>query len=415
MKVAGRLHLDAFLISRCWSRIRPASRRSVELGRVIVIAPPASGNIGDEAMVHAVGQRIGPRMRLVVTGETIRADHPDMDSVHLPDLVYPRRLSAFIRANRDLARLVEAGDAVAVLGADMMDGGYSPGAARRRWAIVGQAGRAGHDARVLGFSWNGRAPRSVKRAARRAAKHHAQLLARDPVSLRRLQRDSITTATAAADVVFSRAGMPGEMHTSELDRIAGVAAGASFAIVNASALVARKVDRHVEHYVRIIECLNARGLHCVLLPHVIRSSGNDLEECERIARAVGHAGLSIVKEQLDPETVRLLARRADVVVSGRMHLAVMALGELTPAVTIGTQGKVEGLMELIGRPSLCIAPSESLGDDVIHEVESVLAEPARIRTQLKLNIPDIRRLAERNFLGLGIADAATMEIQKVGD
>ena len=36
--------------------------------------------------------------------------------------------------------------------------------------------------------------------------------------------------------------------------------------------------------------------------------------------------------------------------TGRMHLAVMALLAGTPPITVATQGKVEGLMRLFGSP-----------------------------------------------------------------
>ena len=180
------------------------------------------------------------------------------------------------------------------------------------------------------------------------------------------------------------------------------------AIVNVSALVGRGLDQTVE-YRAVIDHLLDTGYRVVLLPHVSRPNSDDIASCERVYDAVSEgrtdsSRLLLVLHLLPPATIRGLTALADLVVTGRMHLAIMALGNGVPAITLATQGKVEGLMQLIGIPQLCVEPREGMAARVIEVIEMVRSD-ASVAARLKDELPRIRTLARRNLDGLATESA----------
>ena len=74
--------------------------------------------------------------------------------------------------------------------------------------------------------------------------------------------------------------------------------------------------------------------------------------------------LPYVDVQLSPAEVRGLAAGAQVVITGRMHLAIMSMSSGVPAITFSTHGKVSGLMRLFGVDELCVEPGEDMADRI---------------------------------------------------
>jgi polysaccharide pyruvyl transferase WcaK-like protein len=94
--------------------------------------------------------------------------------------------------------------------------------------------------------------------------------------------------------------------------------------------------------------------------------------------------------------MRGLAARAALTVTGRMHLAVMSLMHAVPAITLASQGKVEGLMQLFSTPELCVVAGPGFATAVIEVVDRVLPEDSAARQSLRRALPDVVALAKRN-------------------
>jgi polysaccharide pyruvyl transferase WcaK-like protein len=98
-----------------------------------------------------------------------------------------------------------------------------------------------------------------------------------------------------------------------------------------------------------------------------------------------------------PAEAKRLAGLVDLVVTGRMHLAIAAMGMGTPAIGISYQGKFEGLWQLFG-----------LTDYVVDArvLDSGQLEKLCVRALLHLDeltrcvvarLPEVLELARRNF------------------
>lgn len=363
----------------------------------VLIAPPGAGNIGDQAMVEAF-LAAADRMIVVVARNVDDFTLPDDLSDHarivaLPDLFYGQGA----RHRDDLRRLgglISDAATVSIVGADIMDGVYVLRSSLRRSAVAAASAAAGVDTTVLGFSWNAAAPRPAWRALRAAGAAGARLALRDPASAARVREAGVAGVVETADIVFTDDRVDDVRAVDVLQGFSG-----PFALVNASGLIARSVHQ-VPEYARIVGYLRARGLHVVLIPHVLRSSADDLTACRAVRDAVGAEDVTLVERALSPSTIRALGARASLTVTGRMHLAIMSLSQGTPAITLATQGKVEGLVRLFDWPELCVAPRAGMADDLVRVAKVALDAPSA-RTRVVAGADRARSMAAVNVSRIG--------------
>lgn len=384
--------------------VRRARRRgaSHDAGPLhVVLAAPGEGNIGDQALLEALLERTSlPVLLCVPLGQ--RPSLPDHLASRVELLDAPHLLYGSGEQHRTSVRIFGAALArathLSVVGADVMDGGYSLPASVRRASFATAAARAGVDARVIGFSWKASPRPAAVRELRRAGRCGVRLLARDPLSADRLERDGVRGVTRVADVVFAARSVDTSAADRLLDRVA-----APVALVNASGLIARGPDL-TDDYAVLVRALRSRGLHVVLLPHVLRAGTDDLAACRRVAERLAPGEAQLVEELLTPAQVRGLAQRAAVTVTGRMHLSVMSMMAGVPAVTLATQGKVEGLVQLFGVPELAVDPVGEFSARVVPLVDAALPADSPLRASVREALPRVEALAELNLVGLRLVD-----------
>lgn len=375
-------------------RLRGARRPG---GRALLIAPPGAGNIGDAALVGAFLENVGGPITVITRypGDLrIPAEHADrVELVALGSLLYGG-LPSFVRDLRRFRAMLPGAASVSIVGADIMDGAYNFRASTSRALVARSAALAGVDTRVLGFSWNGSAHPAALAQLREADRAGATLYLRDPLSVERARRDGLD-ARPSADIVFSARSVDPARAEAEL---AALDTGVGVAIVNVSGLI--DTDQ-TEAYVEIIGGLRARGLAVVLLPHVIKRGPDDLAACRRVYAALPDTtGVAFLEEVLTPAEVRGFTERATVTVTGRMHLAIMSLMKGVPAITLATQGKVEGLMALVELPYLCVEPGAGLAQRVGEALERVLADRDAVSAAVLAKLPAVEALSAENFAGL---------------
>ena len=360
----------------------------------VLLAPAGGGNIGDQALVEAFIENADGRITVVSRRATdyLLPDGPRVRLLPLFSLVYGD-LVGHVRDVRVLARTLRTATSFSVVGADVMDGGYGFRASTNRANLARRVAQIGIDSRILGFSWNAAPHPSALAAVRSAARSGVDTIIRDPRSAERARADGIAPVVDGADIVFLARSVDDASAAEWADSVAS-----PLALVNFSGLV--PAGAGLQPYVDVVLALRARGHGVLLVPHVSRPGADDLPLCRAVAdRFADDHDVVLVDRLLTPAAIRGLAGRARVTVTGRMHLAVMSLMHGTPAVTVATQGKVEGLMELVGTPGLCVAAS-----DVTGSLARVAAETADAADELSARIssrlPSVRALAARNLTGL---------------
>jgi polysaccharide pyruvyl transferase WcaK-like protein len=365
----------------------------------VLIAPSGRGNIGDQAMFDAFMANVDGRIAAVF-GRSAALDVAESDrartSVHvMPRLIRGMPVARFADVYR-FGRLIRDAERLYIPGADTIDGGH-PHASLARLNLAHLAHVAGIPSAIQGFSWAPDVPRSIVSSIRRLS-GKTTLFPRDPLALRRLRASGVTESTQAADLVFSYdriepCDSPIELH---LERLTD--AGIPFVLVNASGMIARRMDLR-DDYGHVIRHLHELGLAVVFLPHVLRDGDDDLIECAALYQQHGASVDLLVDQKLSPAQVKGLAARAFMSITGRMHLAIMSLSHTTPVLTMATVGKVEGLYELFGLARLVVDPRPGCAEDIIAKVDDVCAHRAAIASQIEAALPGIRSLSRRNFGG----------------
>ncbi len=369
----------------------------------LLLAAPGGGNMGDQALLEALLENIGGLLTLVVPDreglELPEAFRRRVEVLEIPHLVYgtgAEHRAAVARFGRALAEAAH----LSVVGADVMDGRYSLPASVRRSTLATAAARAGVDTRIIGFSWSDRPRVAARRSLAAAARSGVHLLLRDPISADRARRDGIRPVEDAADVVFAARTVDGSAADTLLRGVSK-----PVALVNVSGLLAARFDQ-TEDYLAIVEHLLRRGLHVVVLAHVARTDGGDQAACAAVMTRLGRReDVSSLPTVLPPAQVRGLTARAAITVTGRMHLAVMSLMNGVPALTLASQGKVEGLMQLFGTPQLRIEAAPGFSADVIEVIDQVLPGDSAARASIGRALPGVVSLAGRNTAGLAAPGA----------
>lgn len=391
-RLAGH-HRWLFACDRLLFAVLPIRRGQGECS--LLIAPPGAGNIGDQAMVEAFLENTpGPVVIVVRDAGDVSVPPTERERttvVVLPGLVYgalPFRLT-------DVARfrgLLRRARSVSVVGADIMDGCYNPNASANRANLAYLACKQGLDVNVLGFSWNVVAHEDALAAIKRAAAAGVRLLLRDPLSASRLHDSGVTQLVETADTVFAAKTIDHGAAATLLEDIGQM----PFALVNASGLTERKFGQ-LHEYRTVVTGLIERGLRVILIPHVSRPGGDDMVICRAIADAVDDPRVTLVDRLLPPATIRAVASKATLTVTGRMHLSIMSLYSATPAITLASHGKVEGLMQLFGCDYLCIEPAPGFGLEVLRVADTLLGHHDEIQEMLQERLPHVVRRAGLNF------------------
>ncbi|MBC7518020.1 MAG: oligosaccharide flippase family protein [Microbacteriaceae bacterium] len=378
----------------------------------LLIAPPGEGNIGDQSMVESFLENTTGRVIVLVRRVNdirIPPSHATRSQLlALPALIYGTGSSH----RHDIiayAALVRKALSVTVVGADIMDGVYSTRGSVRRSQLAALASMSGVYSQILGFSWNARPHRGALISLRRADRAGTRLLLRDPVSAARARANGLAGVTEVADAVFSATTVATTILAETIAECVGETRP-RYVVINVSGMTSRSMDQTTE-YATVIRWLRDAGLTVVLLPHVIRPSADDQVACSVLfSRLTEHAaidpGLIFVDRLLEPAEVRGLCAEAEFVLTGRMHLAIHALWSGVPAITVSTQGKVEGMLSLVGTAELCVCTGAGFAEQVIPLMAQILADPIELRGRISIRLPRLRELAQLNFSALTSLETA---------
>jgi len=85
------------------------------------------------------------------------------------------------------------------------------------------------------------------------------------------------------------------------------------------------------------------------------------------------------------------------VITGRMHLAIAALGMGTPVICLTYQDKFDGLMEYFGSEHYLISP-RSFDPRIFQKLcIDLMSDIDEISSRVRMNLPRVMELAQSNF------------------
>lgn len=368
------------------------------------------GAVGDDAMISA-------------TIEHFRQDYSDL---RITVLCLPGAAEQIVRSRgwepvpipdlgdfpRAMANLFATGkyDALVMLGADVMDGYYNPDFTKQLLVAADLAAKSGLRSIILGFSFNA-TPDPTLEPFFASLDKRVSLNARDAISLERLTRFAQCQARLVADSAFTL--RPGQIDQETESWIRNEReAGRRVIGINLHPMLIRNADaEQIQRMVRlmadIVRAVDACGpLSWLLIPHDYRDAiGHGDGVCLRPLMSKLSALQGIHCRYFDgmhrASTLKALTGHLDGVVTGRMHLAIAALGMGVPVLCLTYQDKFEGLFRHFGLPSeFLLAPvvlenEVTLRDKLTYFIECL----PKLTQQVQLKTPQVLELAESNFKG----------------
>lgn len=382
-------------------------------GTIIAYAAPTFGSLGDQAMFMVAMQNLRASGHKQIT---LLAEEKPSQRWHLPQnanqVLNPEHYfsGSFTESIRFQKNFL-SNSACFIIGADVMDGHYSATESLKKIHLLQLANSLGLSTKVFGFSFNESPDESVVRALK-SLPDAVRLLARDPVSHRRLENTLKRPIRLVADLAFLlKPDTSGESAKSTLDWIRYQRAqGARVIGINANALLARgnfhdplPIAAGLARAIRELHQMHP-DLRFVLIPHDLRWHFNDAM-LNRITYEIASIDRNTLSENIftmpSPcfaSEVKAVCGELDLAITGRMHLAIACLGQGTPAICIGYQGKMEGLFEHFELPDMVISPTKAFTSrDLVDLANDKLARATELREKIRKRLPDVLSLAELNF------------------
>ena len=309
--------------------------------------------------------------------------------------------------SRAFDRLLREHHAFFGLGADVLDGKYGASLVCRFVAYCNHAACLGIPATITGFSFNS-APR---RPAVHALSHlhpDVRINVRDQFSLQRFSNAVRRTAELCADIAFlmapSNEPEPEIEHWIREMRIAGrIPVGVNMnAHAFAQVISETGTTALVESMTRqLAKAAERDNLAYLLIPHDVKPQSGDIKLLQLLDDALNESGFHFVHYALltDPARIKRATGLLDMVITGRMHLAIAALGMETPILSISYQDKFEGLYRHFRLSDAdMISPCECLTDSFSDQITKAISRREDTSARIAENLPHARKMAEQNLI-----------------
>lgn len=403
-----------------WSAVRlrapKGNAKKPSKNSVLVPADPITfiGSRGDAAMLRAVIAKLdaaGASSSCYVASTNQGADElaSSMGLNHFRvwgGPFMPIRFSQFLSINHPAVGFVT--------GADIMDGHYSPVMSLRMIIAADLLGRWGANTVFIGFSLNKKPTRLVRYAFKQL--HPAvRVNLRDPLSWQRFQSISGRKGNLVADSAFllEPANILSDKAAAAVAWMQGCHdAGRRVIILNLHPMLfsadrgPSAMPRLMASMLKAISVLTSRhALSWLLLPHDNRPTSGDMTTLAALDHEVNPSlreHVMLVDEPPSASEIKAISKFADGAVTGRMHLAIAALGQTTPVMAFAYQDKFAGLLQHFHMPEWLVLDAEAStdADYLLARIEQFVTELPALRKEVERYLPAVTAAANATFEGL---------------
>lgn len=371
--------------------------------RAAIVPPAVPGSVGDAAMISATIHAL--RKRGFDKVDLLFSDAWPLDEV--VDTKIASTAFFYKGSPTQQARLImRLGDYshVYFIGADVIDGAYNPKSVCRRISLLREASAAGRTAAILGASYNHNPDEATQRALTEAPKT-VVICARDPFSRERLERATGRSIRQVADLAFLL--QPRPRHPTAREAIAWISkrkeANERVVAININYLQMAKYPALKAAYRAVADRLLDEGVSLLLVPHDSRTPAPDIFHLRELTQGMKkhQSARTFLLETDSPGAVKAALAEVDLLLTGRLHAMILAMGSGTPALGIVYQGKFEGVLKLfqLSSEKMTVEPDDfidspgSVADTVLSMVENSDA----LRATILDRIPAVLALSEQNF------------------
>lgn len=387
--------------------------------RSLVIIPCAPdsviGSRGDEAMIVAAIQQFRDKAgrKAPVTVVCAREfDNPGWPRIAQKYGAELNRAWNGPMANGTVAREVAAlaPSDICILGADCMDGHYSPFISFELLSLYTLFYARGYRVSLLGFSYNDHPHPALARLFRKVA-GSAPFHLRDPYSQKRFrQATRLLKVRLVADAAFSlRPDSNSDAYRQYRDRVNDLRRSNAIVLAfnfhpmlrldQSPEELEASVQKVADNLRRLLD--ENPGLAIALLPHDDRQRLSD----NYVLRGIYDRLKDDYSDCLiyDPkvyraEEIKAITGLFDGVISSRMHLAIAALGMDVPVMVAEYQGKFRGLFAHFDYPDrYLLTPGEFCGDAFLPAADAFIASLRDLKLRVLAALPKVNDLSRKNF------------------
>ncbi len=374
--------------------------------RVLVIPASTYGSLGDLAMIEGLHVLLNQDREADVTlARYGRSDRWKTSFAFRDGMILPKGLG-WLRWANGLSRIEQ----LYLNGADVLDGKYSVERSLKRLSVVAHAARCNVPCTITGFSLNEHVPDAIVRAFDEMPSS-VRFCLRDPDSLARFNQRTKHVGVQVADLAFMvpPKSLVGDPYVRRIHDLAGsgrpvVALTPNLHCVSAEGSSLERRALCLDYFKQVAAALR-RDHDCVflLLPHDSRGPNADHILCSELSSrlAVDHVPHVTVPPPREPAYVKGLVSHCQLVITGRMHCGIAALGVGTPALLVDYQGKVKGLEQYFDM-QLSVKLTTDVGTSVRETValaSEVLAEGEERRARVRRGAERAVELARKNVVG----------------
>jgi len=296
------------------------------------------------------------------------------------------------------------------IGADVLDGYYSPQRTRQRLQIANYASATGMDTTIIGFSFN----ENPHKKALKSFQHlneKVRICFRDAISKERFAKQFPNKKTyQTADVAFLL--KPTVSDTCSFHQNLAFLKTQGTMIIGINVIKTSKFHGAKQHeddiYINAFKQLVIRltdefkDIVFAFIPHDYRPGICDTIPLAKLYRSLPESVRSkilIPDKYLTAAEIKHACGYLDFTISSRMHLAIACLGQGVPAACISYQGKFEGLYQLFGTPQLLLDKQELLSnfEQSYSQILSLINQRKELAQKIKEKLPSVTELSEFNF------------------
>ena len=328
-------------------RVFKIINRRVSNAQPLCFTLDGQGNMGSHALVLSAFENLPKQTKFVgvLPNLHLLAKNAEVEAISL-ERVYPSlSIGHYFQLGR-LARLLSGASKVYVIGADNLDGAYSEMLSAVLWGVSIASAQTGIPSKIFGFSWNDSPTPFAVKLAKWAAASGVKMHLRDSLSFNRFQ-SQINAGVFSADIAFALPDAGASIETAATSTIKIVVCGAPHSGVS-------QIGAPSDEFVAFLEMLSKKG-QVSLVPSVDRPGQSEPEYYSRLEpRIANFRSVSTCKSLFSPMEFQDYIRDATLVITFRMHPAILSIKNHVPVVMFEYQGKMAGLANDVGLESFSL-------------------------------------------------------------
>jgi polysaccharide pyruvyl transferase WcaK-like protein len=380
--------------------------------RAIVLVPSWEGSLGDEAVIDSITCQLQSQGFYV----TLLHFGKNKEWNHLSNIDKWFSISTYFSeggwlTHLKLIFLIRKNSHFYTLGTDMMDGCYAPWLTTGLIKITNQAASSGLITTLVGFSINEvQDPNTMHLLSKMNPK--VRLCIRDKYSLERFTKViPERTPILTADIAFLLRPRTDDLseYVSSIEHwiIRNKKENKAIIGINISPQLFNNSAKNDELLFSLEQALvQLKGKHgklCyILVPHDFRIKNSDIELLKRLYERLTSTftdDILFIDKPIMASEIKSLIKSVDIVISGRMHLAIACLSSCVPVGCIVYQGKFEGLFDHFSlTTSFLLQPEMSLNPNyLVQFVDKLLEDRLDIIQVIKNNLDTVKKKALANI------------------